>query len=580
MIPRRQLFLLAVTFFLARLVLVLCAADRLSEPDLAEVKLTELGDSWILSGEPPDGAELLRAARAGTNAPHGAYLPASLLYAAIAVPLGEAGNYLALKIVGILFATAGLLVWVLLATELADRRAGGVMALLMFLPPPAFLAGTMVPWGSHPEAVFFLGLAAYAVVKCPVDRGPTPRYLITGALALAAGMNLLVSPMVAVLATGLAWDQRRTLRDWALPALFGCVFLALLSWVSGGPWASVTETTGASPLQLATGSILATSGHFVRSLGELFPLPLGGTNPALWWGPLTVDGAYSIVFLFGTSGALAVAYLRGTHRGRLLALFGGLPVVHLLSLALWAPRRPFIPPRYLLPLLPILLLGLVLAWAESSGQLRRVFARFALLFAVLPGFLIQAQLVDLSRIASFAEYRPAAWLAEDIGHVSYSTAPAVNRFLEGRGAGRTIGFNFAAGAGASDALLSERRPAHILDAAGLLARREDFLSNRSLLAPDAEDEGQRTLLHENIGWGMAVFAPDSLGTWQALLSRLEPSDRTAVARGIGMALAWGGEHECTTMRYFGGPDHEAVEAGFASIRPTDECNRGTQSPKK
>jgi len=574
-ISRRQLFLLAATFFVLRLVLVLCAADRLSEPDSAEVKLMELGDTWIRSGEPPSGVQLLRAARAGTNAPHGAYLPVALLYTAIAVPLGEAGNYLALKGVGILFATAGLLIWVLLATEIAGRWAGGVMALLMFLPPPAFLAGTMVPWGSHPEAVFFLGIAAYAVVKLPPDSRGADRFFVAGALALATGMNLLVAPMVAVLVMGLAWDQRKAARDWGSPALFGGGLLGGFLWVSGSPWASVTENAGASPLQLAAESTHTAAGLFVRSVGDLIPLPLGGSNPASWWGLLPVDWMYSALFMLGISGAITVAYAREGHRGRLLALFGGLPLVHLVCLALWAPRRPFIPPRYLLPLLPILLLALVLTCAESSGPFRRSFARFALLLAVLPGFLIQAQLIDLSRADEFAEYRPAAWLAEDIGHVTYSSAPAVNRFIEGRGPGRTQGFNFAAGIGASDALLSKPNPSR-LNAAGLLERRENVLNEHSLATPDGESEHQRTLLHENIGWGMAVFAPNSLGTWGAVLSRLDHPDRPAVARGIGMGLAWGGQAGCTTMRYFGGPDKAAVGAGFTSVRPTEECSDRSQ----
>jgi hypothetical protein len=570
---RRQLLLLAALFFVARLTLVLCSADRLSEPDAAEVKLMELGDAWIRSGEFPGIEQVLRLARAGTNAPHGTYLPVSLLYAVIAVPLGEPGNYLALKLVGILFATAGLLVWVMLAGQLGEgrarRRAALAVGLLLFFPPPAFLAGSLVPWGSHPEAVFFLGLAALLVLGLKAEEQGALRAIGAAlALALALGMNLLVAPMVAVLTVGWAWDMRETRRHLIVPALLAAGLLVLIFWTTGSPWASVTESAGASPLELAQGRQGGGLSLTLRSLGALIPLPLAVTGGAQGAGLINwvLTGIF-VIGLGGTLHSLSVSRPSSGRSGRLWSLFLAAPLAHLLCLSLWAPRRPFIPPRYLLPLIPILLLGLACAWASSEGRRRRISLGVALALVLIPGLRLQLSLFEPSRIDGFAEYRPAAWLAEDIGHVRYEEAPAVNRFLEGRGAGRAVGFNFAAGMGASDALLGEPHDSARLDAAALLARRDDSLAEQPL-----SDE-ERGLLHQNIGWGMAVFAPSSTGTWHAVLSRLEGDDRIELARGIGMALAFEGTRGCEVLRNSGGPDRDAIASGFAAIRPLGECGQ-------
>jgi hypothetical protein len=119
--------------------------------------------------------------------------------------------------------------------------------------------------------------------------------------------------------------------------------------------------------------------------------------------------------------------------------------------------------------------------------------------------------------------------------------------------------------GASDALLIEAQSEARLDAPGLLARRSDTLGEAPL------DREQRALLHENIGWGMVVFAPQSKGTWQAVLSRLEGDDRAALGRGIGLALGWDRRGGCTKLRNFGGPDQGAVITGFEAVRAPEDC---------
>ena len=160
MTGRHALLLLGALFLVSRLLLVLSAADRISEPDSAETKLMVLGDRWISEGAFPPAREVLRLARAGTNAPHGAYLPVSLGYAVLARPFGETGNYLALKLVAIGIGLLAMFVWIALAEELSTGppgQAGFAMGLLFLFAPGEMLLGGLVPWGSHPEGILFGG---------------------------------------------------------------------------------------------------------------------------------------------------------------------------------------------------------------------------------------------------------------------------------------------------------------------------------------------------------------------------------------------------------------------------------------
>ena len=575
---RRQLTALALFFFLARLCLVLSASDQLSEPDSAEVKMMEFGDTWIETGEFPGLKHALRITRAGTNAPHGAYLPLSMLYSLFAVPLGESANYLALKCVALLFATASFIVWLLVLVELAprgSRLAEGWYILLFSFPPAGFLAGTLVPWGSHPESVFFLGLAALAVLrtsKAKALRAPDLRAGLS--LGLAASMNSLMIPAVFILCLGWAWDRRGHLPSLALPAGLGASLFALVLWVTGGLSASVTETAGASPIDLAKSLSTHDTELFLATLKGLIPPPLSATT-----GLLGAQGDNRVLLLLCVAAIVAVSHSISTHSvlirgsseraGRLLTLFIGVPCIHLLSLALWAPRRPFIPPRYLLPIVPIFVVCLGLAWATQRGPVKRSLLTLGMSLAILSGFSFQSDLYDFSRMKLFKDYRPSVWIEADIGHVRYETAQQVNHFIEYRGVRQTVGFNFATGVGASDSLTQQAADSARLDPTALLARRSDWLGESK-----PSDKGRR-LVHENIGWGILVFAPEGRGNWHAVLTRLTGTDRADVARGIGMALAHSAEAGCARMRDFQGPDRSSVLAGFEAIRPAATCTEGT-----
>lgn len=557
-VTRRQLLLLCASFFALRLLLVLCAADRLSEPDAAEAKLMRIGDEWISTGRAPSFSQLLWHARAGTNAPHGAFLLVSLLYAALAVPFGAAGSYLALKLVAVGFSVVALAAWTATAGRLGGPLAAAGTALLFLLSPSPFLAGSMVPWGSHPEAAAMLGLCAWALARWDGGRGAMGAGALLG---LAAGCDLLAAPLAAALGVGRAWDVWRAAdedgKPSALPlASMGAGAAATLGgmlWLTGGASASVVETPGSSPLELLAEPAGAGLGP---ALLELLPLrvwagALPRAAPSLVAG---LDLAWSIALL----AALALAAWGLARRRREWGLGGALlvvgPVLHMVVLAALAPRRPSVPPRYLLPLWPLLLLapGLALGW--SRGRATRAAACAALLLWLVPGLAVQGRLLRPARIPGFALYRPAAWLAADIGHVGYDLAPLVGSFMEAREGVGTDGFGFAAGAGAADDPLGPRSDP--LDPAALLVRRDAWLAAH----PGASAE-ERILLHENAGWGLAVFAWGHPGVWHSLLSRLPEGDRRAMARGLGRGLADRGKEGCRAIARYGGPDREAMEAG-------------------
>lgn len=558
---RRRLLLVCGAFFVLRLLLVLCAADRLSEPDAAETKLMQIGDEWIATGHAPSLERLLWYARAGTNAPHGAFLLVSLLYALLAVPLGASGSYLALKLVAIGFATIGLAAWTATAHRLGGDRAAAATALLLTLSPPPVLAGTLVAWGSHPESVALVGLCAWALVSGRI-RSAGDAAVAGALLGLTAGLNLLVAPLVAVLAVGWGWDRwgRAEGRIGSITGLVGgaLVPLAGLLWLTGAATASVVETAGSSPTELLWQAQQGGGAPLLETLAGLLPLRAWGASAfgaGLSEGMrLALDGVTTTALLAGLAAATWALRARKELTGRVVALLWAAPLVHLGTVVLLAPRRPFVPPRYLLPLWPLLLLGPALAlgwWWSKRGP------RLALLVVVatllVPGLSLHVELVRPGRIDGFGEYRPSAWLAADIGHVGYVEAPWVNRFLEARGSEGVEGFGDVAGAGAADDALAQEPGSH-LDAAALLERRQARLD-------DGLDDDDRQRLHENIGWGLSVFAWERTGVWHGVLSRLHGADREATARGLGIGLRTHGSSGCRAIEHYTGPDRGAMEEG-------------------
>ncbi len=578
---RRALLTVSVVFVAARLLLVLSAADRIHAPDWAEAKHSILGDRWIEDG-PPSLSEVLDFTRDPRNAAHGGFLAVSALYASLTVPLGHADSFPALKLIALLFATLGFLAWTGVAGRLAGPLGGGLAALLLLFPPPVFLAGSLITWGSHSEAAALLGLAALALVS---GLGASTRgaLLLGLALGATATMSILYLPIVAILL--LAWLLSGEAQDSEAGGLHrrraawliaGAAMPLVAGWLlTGGMDASVTEEAGNTPIRLLSRG-LASAALIPATLPNLLPLPAWGSEllgselrrPTR----LLLDG----VLL----GFLLVAWwqiLRGARslpelRGRILALLLVVPVGHLLLLLCFGPRRPSVEMRYLLPLWPILLVSLAVAvgWAWQQGGEQRGRWRTALLGAglalwLLPGLQVQGQLFEASRIGSptgeasgFFAYRATLYVDHDVGNVSYDTAAGVNDFLARRGAD-IRGFNLVPRLPASQDLLREKPPA-VLDASRILDRVQKDRATQPQAGPE------RARIYQNIGWALAVFAPDRPGLWLGLLSRLG-NDRKHAAAGLGMALSIQGEPGCGRIQGANRDDRPAMIQAATRLSP-------------
>jgi hypothetical protein len=365
-----------------------------------------------------------------------------------------------------------------------------------------------------------------------------------------------------------AGESARAARRAASALGAGAAVLAGMLWVSGGLQASVTEDPGRSPIEIVAGRAGAGGAEpapWTATLGELLPLPWLEAAP---FGPEPLAPRLRERLDLALSLLLALAVLAGlasrpTDRAAPardgapearpsllpLALCLAVPLVHVAVVARYAPRAPDVPVRYLLPMLPFLQVGLALA----AARLRWGLGWLAVAACALPGLAVQARLMQLSRISSFFDYRPAAWVVADIGHVRYDTAPGVNAFLAQR---REFprGFGLAAGPGAADDLLLQppgRQPVQPQDVLGRLAAELPLLP---------EDPAVLRRVHENLGWGLAVMAPERPAVWLSVLSHLGDW-RDAAAEGLGRGLLHDGERGCGRLLAERGPDGEAMRRG-------------------
>ncbi len=536
---------LGLLFFGAQLLIVLASADRIGEPDLAEVGVMALGDAWA-TGEPVTLEHVLREVRAGPNAPHGGYLVVALLYAALALVFG-AGSYLALKAVAIAFATVGLLAWTAVADRLGGRRAAAAAAALLWFCPPSALSGRSIAWGSHPEAAALLGVAAWAVLR----GGPALRGAAWVGVALGAcvGVGRITLGAATALAGGWAVDRRGSpgaVRDTLVAA--GVAVALVVAWMAlGGAWtASVTETPGNTPTGL-----WAAAGLDSATVAALLPLRVVPHHL------FPLAGAGDVV-LTGIAGGATIVALRGDPSARRIAILAGAAALHLALVATLSPQRPAVPARYLLPLWPLIAVVVAVAsarWFEAGG-LRRAVAVGAVLAWALPGGVVQADLFEPGRIPAFSSYHPRVYATQDVGKVTYETAPAVNDFLRRRPED-TDAFRLVAGSGAGQDLLM-RPPPHPVDPRAAAEQVPRLRTTRRL---------------EAFGWGLAVFAADRPGARRSVLAGVDDAERAAIARGIGMGLRAQG---LPLDLWDQDPDAEATREGARRLEA--EAAAGTTPP--
>jgi hypothetical protein len=608
-VNRRALLALGLLFLALRLLLVLSSADRIHAPDWAEAKHSFLGDRWIQEG-PPSLSEVLAAARDSRNSAHGGFLPLSALYASLSVPFGVSDNQLALKLSAIAFATLGFFAWVGVACRIGGVLAGWLAALLLLFPPPIYLAGSMVTWGSHSEATALLGLAALLLLR---DRRPGSWGTIVPALFLGcvAAMSSLLIPISGLLL--LVWLRQRGSsqhpggaghKGELVLALLACSLPVTISWlITGAPGSSVTEEAGNSPLHL----VMATAEGLALipgTLAELLPLPAFGPEffgtqlsdakrDLIDWGLLALLLCALAQVIFGSKTEERPVPTSSPDRALSIALLVGAPVLHLLVLLLIGPRRPSVELRYLLPLFPIVLVSLAAAaswaWTRQRSGKTRLWAG-VLLCAVLswlvPGITVQASLLEPSRMGSptgegsgFFAWHSPRYIDFDIGNVRYESALGVNDFLSQRG-DSPQGFALVPRLTAGQDLLRAFDPP-VIDAARLLDRIRRDQSTQPSQGP------QRERIYENIGWALAVFTRDRPGLWMSLLSHLGP-DRPACAAGLGMGLSRISDTSCEQIHGLQEQDRRPAWEGAAGLSssfaqrcspPSSGEGKGKKSPE-
>ena len=334
--------------------------------DPAEFKLGVAG-RLIVGG---DWSALSELAQASQNRQHGGWF-----WSAFGVGLTElvvGPGLLASRLTGLWLS----LLAVAAALKLAPRHP--LSAVACGLAPVWANAGFAIPWGSHTEAALFPLLWALSARR-PAILG----------LALGAGIafDLLLLPWAAcfLLAT-LTWpdrEQRSTPPKKATFLLTGLVvgvgLVLLPAWALGGGPAFDAPFREAPESHL--GKLAADSVRWdllQGSLGNLGHLPWAAHVPWGDWAPQV--GLLHLISL--------LACARYIPAGPVRHLLGTAVLGHGLCLLVFAPGRPEVALRYLLPTLPLLLL--TPAFAYVAGGTARYVAGICLVLGLVahaPGHL-------------------------------------------------------------------------------------------------------------------------------------------------------------------------------------------------
>lgn len=521
--------------FLVRLLALLCGSDRLSEPDAAETKLLDWARAQAEGGPLPMG-EVLRLLRSGPNAPHGGTWLVAGPVAVVTALSGVEWGYAALKTWGLLLQCAGLWAWSLASAAVAGPGARPWVTILLAFPPPLWFALSLVPWGSHPEAAALLGLPLLWHTRRGWSLGAAFGF---GAVA---ALDLLVVPSVLCL----WWAQRVRLNasaNVARLALFALPIGATL-WLTGGLSASVTEEPMNQPLALL-GLLTDRLGLVGESVLGLLRLELAPPD----WAPR----ALGIVAIGVVVAALWwTARLAPSSVGRITFVP---TLVLLVTVLLFAPRRPDVPARYLVLLWPPLALGVgsaLAACARRSTTLAAV-AAFSLTGPLL---LWLPDLVDPRRAPGFPRYQPERWVRLDIGHFGYDDVEALAA-IRVRCAGGERGIALVTGTGAAERPPWSRRLP--LDAPRIRQRIE---ATSWADGPEtATRREEACALGLTLGW-LGVDQPSEVA---AVLPALG-ARRWDVAAALGTTPSVFGERHCEALLALSAVDRDAASAEACGSR--------------
>jgi len=251
--------------------------SRVDELNPEELYRGALARAWV------EGAPVWPGA-----APQVEHLRGSLLVSALAVPLFAAlgPTTFALRLSGLLFHLAGLLLFMRLVHRLFGWRAAVLAGALFALAPPALAKIAALSYGDHMESVPFVCAAALAVFGWLESPG-RGRALLAGAalgLALSWHAQARLAALVLLGAAALAAPRRLAGRDGWLGLAPG-LLLGLLPLIALDAWTARAGWTvfGADPVsQLVEHAGSSRAGKWLRLwVADLpralqFPWPAAG----------------------------------------------------------------------------------------------------------------------------------------------------------------------------------------------------------------------------------------------------------------------------------------------------------------
>ncbi|MHC5210616.1 MAG: glycosyltransferase family 39 protein [Planctomycetota bacterium] len=333
------------------------------------------------------------------EAPQIPHIRGSVVMSLISVPafvlLGP--TTFAVRISGILFHLAGLATLMLLMHRLFGRRVAVLAGALFVLAPPSLAKIAVLSYGDHIESLPFVFAAAWAMLAWVEDRsGRRPALGLVAGLLIGLGMSWHAQARLAVLALLAACAliaPRRMLRRDAFTGLapgllLGLVPLAIGDWITAQQGLLVF---GAGPADVASQGI--TWEHVAKWI-DFWLVDLAHALQFEWFPAAVV----LLLLAAGCALGLAVRAVRAVRAGAdgladlagRSAFFIVYPLVFSVVYALsrFAVQHELdnaIQVRYVLPVVPVLLLPIPIAAGRLWDASRRVAAALVLVPALLLG---------------------------------------------------------------------------------------------------------------------------------------------------------------------------------------------------
>lgn len=319
--------------------------------------------------------------------PQIAHIRGSIVMSAISLPCFEllGPTTFAVRISGILFHLAGLVALMLLVRRQFGRNAALIAGAMFTLAPPALAKIAVLSYGDHIESLPFLFSAALAMLAWTEDRSGRRTGLAFAAGALVglafswhaqARLGVLVLCLFCAAMAPRKLLQRDTWLGLAPGLLVGLIPHALGDWLLAQ---NGLKVFGSSPLDLLTtgdlsSRLLKWRAFWVRDLPFSFQFPSASTGVFL----LLLSAACGAWLLWRSIGAVR----RREVTLHALVLRCGFFVAYPLAFSLAYALSEFqvqradsaVMVRYVLPVIPVLLLPIPIAAARLWDEHRRALA--------------------------------------------------------------------------------------------------------------------------------------------------------------------------------------------------------------